>query len=125
MEVIFLIHQLATAHLVRDQRKHGAPGFRVRHEDNIVPVHLPRHRSYFRLELKVPENKERKENNFFSHASRVWIKNLRGKDSQWKFVITKAQPSLRFSLYPHLEINRIKGGEKRRGREETRPIPVS
>ena len=66
--VIYLIHQLATAHLVRDQREHGAPGFRVRHEDNIVPVHLPRHRSYLRLELKVPET--RKKRKCFLHVSK-------------------------------------------------------
>lgn len=68
--VTFLIHQLTTAHLVRDQRKHGASGFCVRHEYNIVPVHLPRHRSYLRLELKVPGT-GKKEECFFHVLKRI------------------------------------------------------
>lgn len=63
-KAIIGIHQLATAHPVPNQRIHGAPCFCVRYDDNIIPVHLPRHGGYFRFELEVPVKGKRKEKCF-------------------------------------------------------------
>lgn len=65
-KVIIGIHQLTTAHPVLNQRIHGAPCFCVRHDDNIIPVHFPRHGGYFCFELEVPVKMEKKGKKCFS-----------------------------------------------------------
>lgn len=100
-----LIHQLATAHLVRDQRVHRAPRPRDRHHD-VVPVHLPRHGRYFRFELKVPVTK--------NSLSRVQSLHIRGSGA-----VHRGRPSARVILGRTRKNRRWKEDQSRGKSERT------